>query len=153
MAAMTKKVETHPTGEVTYKADVAVVGGGGAGLAAAIAAYQAGAKNVVVLEKLGFVGGSTNVSEGALNAVDPERQGKQGIKDSIDFFTEQTLKGGHNKGDPELVGYLTHHALEEVHWLEGMGVNSSPKSARQRARSGSAATIRPRFRQHLHPHL
>lgn len=127
MAAMTKKVETHPTGEVTYKADVAVVGGGGAGLAAAIAAYQAGAKNVVVLEKLGFVGGSTNVSEGALNAVDPERQGKQGIKDSIDFFTEQTLKGGHNKGDPELVGYLTHHALEEVHWLEGMGVKFKPE--------------------------
>ena len=122
MDKMEKKVEKHPVGEARYKADVAVVGGGGSGLAAAIAAYQAGAKKVIVLEKLGYVGGSTNVSEGALNAVDPGRQGKQGIKDSVDFFTEQTLKGGHNKGNPELVGYLTSHAMSAVEWLESMGV-------------------------------
>ena len=122
MDKMEKKVEKHPVGEARYKADVAVVGGGGSGLAAAIAAYQAGAKKVIVLEKLGYVGGSTNVSEGALNAVDPGRQGKKGIKDSVDFFTEQTLKGGHNKGNPELVGYLTSHAMSAVEWLESMGV-------------------------------
>ncbi len=122
MDKMEKQVEKHPAGEARYKADVAVVGGGGSGLAAAIAAYQAGAKKVIVLEKLGYVGGSTNVSEGALNAVDPGRQGKQGIKDSVDFFTEQTLKGGHNKGNPELVGYLTSHAMSAVEWLESMGV-------------------------------
>lgn len=69
MTALTKHVEQHPAVEAKYQADVVVVGGGGAGLAAAISAYQAGAKHVLVLEKLGFVGGSTNVSEGALNAV------------------------------------------------------------------------------------
>lgn len=122
LKALTKKVEQHPAVEKTYKADVVVVGGGGAGLAAAIAAEQAGAKKVLVLEKLGFLGGSTNVSEGALNAVDPVRQGKQSIEDSVEKFYDQTMKGGHNKGTPELVNYLTSHAMDEVTWLEGMGV-------------------------------
>ncbi len=122
MDKMQKKVEQHPAGEAHYKADVAVIGGGGSGLAAAIAAHQAGAKKVIVLEKLGFMGGSTNVSEGALNAVDPARQGKQGIKDSIEFFADQTLKGGHNKANPELVKYLAQNAMSAVEWLESMGV-------------------------------
>ena len=122
MKAVTSKVEKHPSGERTIDADVVIVGGGGAGLAAAVSAHEAGAKKVVVLEKLGYLGGSTNVSEGALNAVDPARQGKQGIEDSTAKFYEQTLKGGHDKGDPELVKYLTENSLSSVEWLEAHGV-------------------------------
>ena len=110
-----------PAVKSTYDTDVCVVGGGGAGLASAIAAVQAGA-NVIVLEKCGITGGSTNVSEGALNAVDPERQDKQGIEDSIETFYDTTIKGGHNQGTPELVHYLTDNALDSVHWLESLGV-------------------------------
>ena len=53
-----------PAGEAVpdQEADVAVVGGGGAGLAAAIAAGQQGAK-VVVIEKNAEVGGDTLVCE------------------------------------------------------------------------------------------
>lgn len=94
--------------------------GGGSGLAAAIAAVQAGA-SVIVLEKCGITGGSTNVSEGALNAVDPERQEPQGIEDSIPTFYETTTKGGHNTNNPELVHFLTDNALDSVHWLESLG--------------------------------
>ena len=79
-----------------------MIGGGGAGLASAISSMQAGAKKVIVLEKLGYVGGSTNVSEGALNAVDDQRQKAQGIKDSYETFYETTMHGGHDKGDPTL---------------------------------------------------
>lgn len=122
MKAVTAKVEKHPSGERTIDADVVIVGGGGAGLAAAVSAHEAGAKKVVVLEKLGYLGGSTNVSEGALNAVDPARQGKQDIEDSTAKFYEQTLKGGHDKGDPELVKYLTENSLSSVEWLEAHGV-------------------------------
>lgn len=104
-----------------YDTDVCVVGAGGAGFAAAIAAVQAGA-NVVVLEKCSIDGGSTNVSEGALNAVDPERQEPQGIEDSIDTFYQTTIDGGHGTGNPELVEYLVNNALDSVHWLEDLGV-------------------------------
>ena len=110
-----------PAAEDVYTCDVCVVGGGGSGLAAAIAAVQAGA-DVIVLEKCGITGGSTNVSEGALNAVDPDRQEKQGIEDSIETFYETTMEGGHQQGTPELVHYLTDNALDSVHWLESLGV-------------------------------
>lgn len=107
--------------EDSYDADVAVIGAGGAGLVAAVAAAQTGAK-VVVLEKIDINGGSTNVSEGALNAVDPERQEKQGIEDSVATHYAATWEGGHKTGTPELIGYLVHNALDSVHWLEKLGV-------------------------------
>lgn len=67
--------------------EVLVVGSGGAGLAAAVSAAQAGAK-VTVIEKLAFIGGNTMISSGYFNAVDPERQKKQGIEDSIEKHIE-----------------------------------------------------------------
>ena len=122
MKQFTRKAEKHPIHNRTYQADVVVIGGGGAGLASAISSMQAGAKKVIVLEKLGYVGGSTNVSEGALNAVDDQRQKAQGIKDSDETFYETTMHGGHDKGDPTLVRFLTSHSMDAVNWLESLGV-------------------------------
>lgn len=116
-----KPVEQHKALPNTMKTQVVIIGGGGSGLAAAIAASQAGA-DVIVLEKLGLLGGSTNVSEGALNAADPVRQPKQGIEDSIAKHYEQTIKGGHNIGNPELVHHLTDNVYDAVLWLESIGV-------------------------------
>ena len=126
MAALQKNSEKYTALPDEIKTQVVIVGGGGSGLAAAIAAQQAGAK-VIVLEKLGLLGGSTNVSEGALNAADPERQGKQGIEDSIQKHYEQTMKGGHDIGTPELVHYLTENALPTLHWMESLGVKFKPE--------------------------
>ena len=122
MKQFTRKAEKHPIHNRTYQADVVVIGGGGAGLASAISSMQAGAKKVIVIEKLGYVGGSTNVSEGALNAVDDQRQKAQGIKDSYETFYETTMHGGHDKGDPTLVRFLTSHSMDAVNWLESLGV-------------------------------
>ena len=107
--------------DAEYTCDVVVVGGGGAGLASAISAQQSGA-NVIVMEKLDILGGSTNVSEGALNAVDPERQGAQGIEDSVGKFIKQTYEGGHGVGDLELISYLCMNSMDAVRWLESIGV-------------------------------
>ena len=115
-----KKVDTYPTKNETIDTQVVVIGGGGAGLAAAVSAVQNGAK-VVVFEKLGYLGGSTNVSGGAFNAVDPKRQKAMGIEDSEDKFYDQTMKGGHNVGNPELVRYLTSNAMSSIEWLESLG--------------------------------
>ncbi len=57
----------------TWDTDVLVVGGGGAGLSAAISAAQQGA-NVILVEKSSFLGGNTMMAGGAFNAVDPEAQ-------------------------------------------------------------------------------
>ena len=118
----TRKVSHISSTPVEYKADVAIIGGGGTGLAAAVSALENGAKKVVILEKLGYLGGSTNVSGGALNAVDDKRQKAQGIEDSVQKFYESTMKGGHNVGNPELVKYLTDNAYPTVEWMEKEGV-------------------------------
>lgn len=121
MDALKAAKEQEPASDGDYTADVVVVGGGGAGLAAAISAAENGA-SVIVVEKLDILGGSTNVSEGALNAVDPERQGAQGIEDSVEKFIQQTYEGGHKVGDMELITYLCENSMKSVEWMESLGV-------------------------------
>jgi urocanate reductase len=105
--------------------DVIVVGTGFAGLAAAIEAHDGGSK-VILLEKNSFMGGNSIIASGAYNAVDPDRQKKQGIEDSIDLHYQQTLEAGDFKGEPGKVRFLTENALTGLAWLEDMGVNFEP---------------------------
>lgn len=102
--------------------EVVVVGAGGAGMAAAVKAAQQGAKRVVVLEKLAFAGGNTLLSQGFMNAADPVRQPKQGIKDSPENHMKQTLAAGDFRGDPERVRVLCENAYGAVTWLESLGM-------------------------------
>ena len=110
----------------TVTSDVVVVGGGGAGLAAAVSALEAGA-SVTIVEKLGYLGGSTNVCGGALNASGTRYQKALGIEDNPQKHFEQTMKGGHNTNDPSLVHYLADHAPESLAWLESLGLKVNPK--------------------------
>lgn len=59
--------------EVNEETDVVVIGGGGAGLSAAISAARGGA-DVILIEKTAALGGNTVRAGGPYNAVDPERQ-------------------------------------------------------------------------------
>jgi len=105
--------------------DVVVIGTGYAGLAAAIEAHDAGA-NVILIEKSRIIGGNSVIASGAYNAVDPVRQQKQKIEDSIELHYRQTLEGGDFRGDPEKVRYFVEHALEGLQWLEKMGIEFEP---------------------------
>lgn len=106
------------------KADVVVIGAGGAGLAAAVEAYDNGAK-VVVLEKMPMVGGNTNRATGGLNAAGTPQQEKAGVQDSQQLFFDDTMKGGYNKNNPELVKVLTTEAKNSVEWLTKLGADLS----------------------------
>ena len=121
-----KEVKTLPVIPDTVRSEVVIVGGGGAGLAAAVSALQSGAK-VTIIEKMGYLGGSTNVCGGALNASDTEYQKALGIKDNPNKHFEQTMKGGHNTNDPALVRYLADNAKDALLWLESMGLKFNPK--------------------------
>jgi flavocytochrome c len=70
-----KAVVQAKAADVVQTADVVIIGAGGAGLAAAVTADQAGA-SVIVLEKMPKVGGNTIISGAAYNSSDPERQAK-----------------------------------------------------------------------------
>lgn len=104
------------------KADLVVVGTGFAGLAATMTARELGL-SVLLLEKMRVPGGNSIIASGGANAVDPLRQGRQGIEDSTDLHYRQTLAGGDNINEPEKVRYMVDHALEDcINYLERMGV-------------------------------
>lgn len=101
--------------------DVVVIGGGAAGLAAAVSAAEEGA-SVLLLEKQADVGGNTRISGGFFAAVDPERQNRQGIEDSVEKFYAQMMESGGPRTNPDLARVLVNEAGNTLHWLEGYGM-------------------------------
>ncbi len=87
-AAPVQKAETAYDSERT--ADVVIIGGGGAGLAAATAAKQAGA-SVVVIEKMGTVGGNSIICGGIYNTPDEELQSVVEMSDSVKSLVETAI--------------------------------------------------------------
>lgn len=102
--------------------DAVIIGTGGAGLSAAIAAYDQGLTNIVLLEKMGVNGGNTNFSSSGMNASETKFQKEQGIEDTNAQFAQETLDGGHNTGDPELVQFMCDNSAAAIDWLDGLGV-------------------------------
>ena len=54
--------------DVEDEADVVIIGGGGAGMAAAIEAVDQGAEKVIIVEKLPILGGAMRMHTGHLTA-------------------------------------------------------------------------------------
>lgn len=77
------------TDDEVWDTDVLVIGGGGAGLSAAISAAQEGAK-VILIEKGSVLGGNTMMAGGAYNAVDEVAQSEAILtvtqKDALDSY-------------------------------------------------------------------
>lgn len=121
-APQAEKGDSGSAGTAAESFDIVVVGSGGAGLSAAISAYAAGATNVVVLEKMAVNGGNTNYSSSGMNASETKFQKEQGIADQNDLFIKETLDGGHNTGDKELVDFMCNNSAAAIDWLDGLGI-------------------------------
>jgi succinate dehydrogenase/fumarate reductase flavoprotein subunit len=97
-----------------YETDILIVGGGGAGCAAAIIAMQNGAKSIIST-KLRIGDANSMMSQGGMQAaVTPQ--------DSPTRHYLDALGGGHFDNKPDLVRALTEDGPEVVKWLEEMGV-------------------------------
>ena len=131
ITSATPKVEVKDT--IT---DIVVVGGGGAGLTAAITAKEKGL-NVILLDKMPMLGGNTTFATGGMNAANTELQKKLKIEDSEELFYQDTMKGGKDKNNPELLKVMTDRAKDMVPWLVERGMDLSEVSV-----SGGASVKR-----------
>ncbi|SCC17955.1 fumarate reductase flavoprotein subunit [Kosakonia oryzendophytica] len=109
----------EPAGPKRY--DVVVVGSGGAGLAAAIQAHDEGA-SVLIVEKMPTIGGNTIKASAGMNAAETRFQRVKGIQDSKELFYQESLKGGGNKNNPELLHRFVENAPEAIEWLARRGI-------------------------------
>ncbi|MDR2106839.1 MAG: flavocytochrome c [Coriobacteriales bacterium] len=121
---MTKAYKRNPSEKAgaTRSFDLVIVGAGGTGLAAAITAFDAGVKEIIILERQTYNGGNTNFSSSGMNASETKFQKKQDIKDSNQLFIDETYTGGKEKGDKALVEHLCNNSAEAIDWLDGLGI-------------------------------
>ncbi|GAA4533960.1 FAD-dependent oxidoreductase [Amycolatopsis samaneae] len=101
--------------------DVIVVGGGGAGLAAAVTAAERGAK-VLLFESEPELGGSTQLSAGMFTAAGTSVQAGLGVEDSPEKFFQHYMDLNHWMLNPGLVAAFCAQAGPALEWLIGLGV-------------------------------
>lgn len=116
-----KEIIVEQADDVELTVDVVVIGAGGAGLAAAVTANQAG-KSVIVVEKMPKVGGNTILAGGAMNAVDDRSETAIANNDSVEWHFQQTYAGGDYAADPVLVHTLVSDAWSGVEWVKSLGM-------------------------------
>ena len=97
-----------------WKTDVLVIGGGGAGLRAALAAAEAGSGVVIVNKGPVSRSGITLTAAGGMQA--PFHK-----DDSIEQYFQDTIRCGYGLGDPQLARILAAGACEAVLDLERYG--------------------------------
>lgn len=97
-----------------YDVDVLVIGGGGAGVSAALVAQAAGA-NTLLVTKLRVADANTTMAQGGIQAADK-------TNDSPAIHYLDVLGGGGYKNRPELARALAYDAPAIIAWLEEMGV-------------------------------
>ena len=109
-----------PAGEKEAKelsADVIVVGGGGAGMAAATRLAQLG-KSVILVEKSGFLGGAISVSGGNQVVMGSQLQIDNGVADdSVESMVADFEANGANKNNKEILTLFAENVGAATDWL------------------------------------
>jgi fumarate reductase flavoprotein subunit len=96
--------------------DVLVIGGGGCGLVASLAAAQKGLQ-VFLVEKEKTAGGNTSLSQAMVPAAGTRLQKEAGIEDSVERMTRDILNKNAYGSDPELTQHVAQDSSKLVEWL------------------------------------
>ncbi|KAG2176436.1 hypothetical protein INT43_005676 [Umbelopsis isabellina] len=100
---------------------VIVIGGGLAGLSAALEAHAAGAL-VTLIEKETKLGGNSAKASSGMNGVQTASQHMLNISDTKLQFMEDTMASGGSLSDRHLVARLVEDSASAVEWIEQQGV-------------------------------
>lgn len=94
--------------------DVLVIGGGGAGLTAAISAREAGA-NVILVEKLSFLGGCSAMSGGVILRAAIETDSEEDMND--DALYEFLMNESEHRADAAVVRKYIDSSVDTFNWI------------------------------------
>ncbi len=123
MAAGAVGVATQGAAAATPKVpiwDLIVVGGGTAGLPAAIFAGQRGAK-VLIVEAAAQVGGTLFLSSGQMSAAGTKLQKSKGITDTAQSHYDDIMRISKNTANPDIVRLAVFNAADTFDWLTDNG--------------------------------
>lgn len=107
------------------KTDLLIVGSGAAGFTASMAAREAGVKNLIMIEKMAVPGGNSQLAAGGMNAAGTKFQKQAGIEDNPQLMFDDTMKGGKNVSNPDLVRVLADKSNESIECLDKHGATLS----------------------------
>ena len=107
-----------PANDTAFDVDmpVVIVGGGAAGLVAALAAREAGVE-ALVLERDAVPRGSTALSAGLIPAAGTSFQRALGIDDSAERFAADIMAKAKGAADPDLVALMVDEIAPAIEWL------------------------------------
>ncbi len=105
-----------------YETDIAIIGSGGAGVAAGIEARDAGAR-AISFEMASEIGGAAIISGGGCMIVGTPLQKENGIDDTPDLAFDDWVKWGGPSVDVVWARYYIEHSLHDLYfWTERLGV-------------------------------
>ena len=118
MDKMTAAVAASELEDVQMDADVVVVGAGAAGLSAALKTAQNG-HSVILLEKMGVIGGASAMAGSGTMATGSKWQKEDGYEDSAEKLVEDMMANGHQKNERATVELFANTIGEAFDWLVG----------------------------------
>lgn len=110
------KTEHRRSSDFEFSMPVVVVGGGGCGLAAALAAADTGA-DVLVIERDAKLWGTTSMSTGLIPAAGTPEQRDAGIADDPATFAADIVKKAAGETDRDIALRLAEDSADTVEWL------------------------------------
>jgi fumarate reductase flavoprotein subunit len=111
-----------PDNAQKLQADLVVIGGGGAGLAAALTAAEKGAGRIVVLEKRGAPGGNTARATGLFACESPAQKRQSIVADKDQLFKRATDWAHWARVNPRIIRAFLNRSGETIQWLEEKGL-------------------------------
>ena len=124
LKAVEVRVDTYD--ELPHEADTIIVGGGLAGIMAAIAAVEAGG-NVILLERKEYLGGNSVLSTGTFLMGGTSIQKALGIEDDPDTFYNWILENSDYAKDPVQSSWVAYNSQNLIDFLAQRGVNFNEK--------------------------
>ena len=110
---------------MNLQTDILVIGSGLSGFCAALSLAEAG-RDVILLEKLSRIGGSSVLSGGTIALAGTDLQKASNIQDSTELLFNDLREVGNFENDETLVRAYVDNQLATYEWLRSHGVIFSP---------------------------